>query len=229
MQYYHKKANMICFDPEDLKSLFEAPTKARIAEETLKSGYTSVDLMSDRKKMQEIVDKISIINGKEDIEIFCALYVFPQFYQGESKICFLLENGFNPIKTPIYSLLDLKSALKEKDLTDFLFLHNDGFRAFQLKSYHGKAELMSFFAFLKKKLLHYANDLSDVNLLINLQSEGDIPENFFEGLHERLKTLELKGAGHVLVTYNEENKFDVMNTVYPILGTKRIPFKIPTV
>jgi hypothetical protein len=55
-----------------------------------------------------------------------------------------------------------------------------------------------------------------------MQSQGAFTGDFFQDLHERIKKLELKGAGHVLVSYNEENKFDVMNTVYPTLGTTRV-------
>ena len=62
-------------------------------------------------------------------------------------------------------------------------------------------------------------------MLIILQSKGNIEKNFFEDVHERLKELVLKGTGSILITYNEENKFDVMNTVYPILGNTRVPYK----
>lgn len=170
--------------------------------------------------MEEIVDKVKLVNNKEEKEIFLALYSFPKFYSNECKICFLLNEGVDPKE--IDSIDKLRISLKEDDLTDFLLWHDAGISSFQLKAYMGKIDAGEVFEYLKKKLLHYGNDLGETNLLINLQSGGDIPEGFFQDLHERFKTITLKGTGHILISYNEEDKFDVINTVYPTLGTTRV-------
>jgi len=224
MKYHHKKTNMICFDGFELKQLFEKPIRKWLQQEIIKNGYSTDDLIQNNKaKMHEIVARTKILKSKEDIEIFSALYIFPKFYSKESKICFLLKDGIDPTKENIDSLDKLKNSLKEKDLTDFLLWSDDGFRAYQLKAYTGKTEINELFQFLKKKLLHYCNDLGETNLLINMMSQGDFTGDFFQELHEKIKTLGLKGTGHIIISYNEENKFDVMNTIYPILGTTRIP------
>lgn len=212
---------MICFDPEELKQLFEAPSRQRIREESEKSGYSGFDLLKDQKKMEEISNRVKLINSKEDFEIFCALYVFPVFYKEESKVCFLLNGKANP--RAINTLEDLKLNLKEKDLTDFIFWHKDGFRPYQLKTYRGKTEINEFFEYVREKLLHYANDIGEINILFLMQSEGDFTGDFFQDLHERIKALRLKGTGEILLSYNEANQFNVMNIVYPNLGTTRIP------
>ncbi len=214
---------MICFDKYELKHIFDAQWLLLLQQEIIKNDYSTEDLIRDNKaKIHEIVANSKPLKDKEDIEIFSALYIFPKFYSKESKICFLLKDGVDPRKKNIDSLDKLKNSLKENDLSDFLLWHDDGFRSYQLKAYTGKTEINDFFEFLKKKLFHYCNDLGQINLLINMQSQGAFTGDFFQDLHERIKKLGLKGAGHILVSYNEENKFDVMNTVYPTLGKTRV-------
>ncbi len=222
MRYHHKQTNTIFFDSTDLKQLFEAPSREELAQATAKSGYTGIELLQDKNKMQEIADSIKLIRDKEDVEIFTALYAFLKFYPG-AKIGFLLKAGFDPTKEPIDSLDKLKSSLKENDLTDFSFMRDDGVRAFQLKAYRGTTTSNGLFSFIKEKLLHYANDIGDVNLLFFLQSEGNIEGSFFQDINKNLMALKIKGGGHILIYYNEEDKFEVINTVYPTLGTTRIP------
>lgn len=225
MKYYHKKTNMICFDQEELKDIFEAPSRKQLTEEIQKNNFKPVDFLIDKQKVQKIMSSIKIINDKEDVEIFSALYMFLKFYSKTSKICFVLKDGINPQKDDISNLKKLKESLKENDLTDFGLMSSDGFRSFQLKAYRDKLTSDECFNFLKKKLKHYANDMGDTNFLITLQSGGEIPENFFEDIHNNLKSLNLKGGGHILISYNENNKFDVINTVYPTIGNTRIPFE----
>jgi hypothetical protein len=212
---------MICFDSKELKQIFEFIPRQQLVREILKSGYSGKELMNDKTKMEEVVDKVKLVNNKEEKEIFLALYSFSKFYSNECKICFLLNKGTNPKN--IDSLNKLRSSLKEDDLTDFLLWHDTGVSPFQLKAYMGKIDASELFEYLKKKLFHYGNDLGETNLLINLQSKGDIPKGFFQDLSKKLKTIALKGTGHILISYNEEDKFDVINTVYPTLKTTRIP------
>ncbi|MEY2665728.1 MAG: hypothetical protein RLZZ480_833 [Candidatus Parcubacteria bacterium] len=222
MQHIHKKTNTLCFDEGDLKHLFESPLRARLAEEVFKRGLSPEELGANPDLMQSIVDSIEVFSSKEDIEIFSAVYMYLNFYQKNSKVCFKLKDSFNPEKQYVDTLEKLKLAIKENDLTDFLIMSDDGCRAFQLKTFTGETDLDNLFDLINKKLKHYAYDLGDVNLLITMQSKGDIPDNFFEGLHSRLHDLPIKGEGCILVSYNENNTFDVMNTVYPRLTTTRL-------
>ena len=212
---------MICFDESALKSLFEISKKQKIREEMDKKGYSSEDLQANRGKMQEIVDEVKGIEDKEEIEIFSAVFCYLNFYPG-SKVCFLLKGEIDPSKNKIDSLKKLKTALKENDLTDFGFMSQDGFRAFQLKAYKGITAINDFFTYVKKVLIHYGNNLGEVNLLFAMQSKGDFTGDFFHELHRRIIELNLKGSGQILVSYNEENKADVIITVYPELGTARV-------
>ena len=148
--------------------------------------------------------------------------MYLRFYQDKSKVCFKLKDGSDPEKQRVDTLEKLKVAIKENDLTDFLIMSDDGCRAFQLKSFMGETNLDNLFSLIDKKLKHYGYDLGDVNLLITMQSKGDIPDNFFEDLHSKLLQLPIKGEGCILVSYNENNMYDVMNTVYPTLGTNRL-------
>ena len=213
---------MVCFDQEDLKKMFEAPTRRLLAEIVSKAGIPPNVLLQDREKMAEMIKGIKIVNDKEDKEIFSALYHFIKFYGETCKICFLLNDGINLQGKEIETLEKLKSSLKERDLTDFIIWRENNFIAFQLKSYKGNTEINEFFNFLKEKLLHYCNDLGTTNLLINMESKGAFEGNFFQELEMRVQALGLKGTGHVLVSYNEENKYNVINTIYPKLGTTRI-------
>jgi hypothetical protein len=228
MQYHHKKTSTLCFDENDLKQLFELPTRARLAKEVINSGISPEALLTDIDKMRAIVDNVKVINTKEDIEIFSALYIYLRFYNTGSKVCFKLLDSADPAKDPVRSLEKLKSVIKENDLTDFLIKSDDGYRAFQLKTFTGDTDLQSLYSLIENKLKHYGYALGDVNLLITMQSKGDISENFFQELHERLKDLPIRGSGHVLVSYNENNTFYVINTVYPKLGTTRIEHRLPS-
>lgn len=215
---------MICFDSADLARFFEISGKRALWREIVRKGYSEAELLSDRRKMEEIVDAVKLVKDKEDVEIFSALYLFLKFYPG-AKVCFLLKDSVNPTKEAIDSLEKLKSSLKENDLTDFGLMAKDGMRAFQMKRYKGKTEIGELLSFIKEKLLHYANDIGEVNLLFVLQSEGPIVGSFFHDIYEDLTKLKVKGTGHILISYNEEDKFDVINTVYPFLATTRIPHK----
>ena len=218
---------MIGFDKQDLMNFLKEQAKPRIDEELCKRNWTTEDLYNDQEKMNIVGNAVPLIQNKEEEEVFFALEIFPEFYKTESRIWFILKPGIDP--KSIVSMEILRSSLKENDLTDFLLQHADGFRAYQLKGYWGSVTTHDLFEFLKKKLLHYCNDLGSVNLAVVLRSSGDLDgKGFFEDLSNELKSINIKGAGHILIIYNEENKFSVMNTVYPFLGTTRIPYTLPS-
>lgn len=219
MPYEHRKTNTILFSEQELKRLFELPTRLQILREMFRSLHPTEVFRQNRALREELISKVNMIQDKEDVEIFATLYFLLEFYPS-SKIGFKLRDGIDP--RTINSIAKLKSSIKENDLTDFGLMTDGNYREFQLKSFRGNVEIEEFFGFLKNKLSHYGNDIGNVNLMINLQGTGDIPENFFESIHEKLKSLRLKGGGHILISYNEENRVHVMNTVYPMLGSTRI-------
>jgi hypothetical protein len=224
MRYYDKKLNMLCFDAKDLTDLFEAPNKKQIWEELLRRGYSLTKLPSSKAEMVEIISSINIIHDKEDIEIFLTLYAFLKFYPIDTKICYLLKTDTDPAAISTLDLL--KKSLKEYDLTDFIFMTKEGLIAHQLKGYYGHISLEEFFEYIKKVLLNkYSNDIGATNLLFFLNGDGAVSNDLFREIHERLKTLPIKGTGDILISYNEQGKVDVINTVYPGLRTSRIPHK----
>lgn len=221
--YYNKKSHSVCFAEDSLKKLFEEIPRKTFFEKILSSKYSPSELLADKNKLCEITDSFKMLNDKEDVEIFMSLYVLLNFYP-KSKICFKLKPNIDIHKIQINSLEILKKSLNENDITDFGLWDGSGYRAFQMKTYKEKTNSDELFNFLKIKLLHYGNDLGDTNLLVILQGVGNIEGPFFQDVHKKLKELGLKGGGHILIYYNEENKFRVINTLYPDLGTTRLPY-----
>ena len=214
---------MVCYDVNHLKEMFEVPSRDIIMREILGEGPFDIGDLRDKAKMDEIAKRHKIVVDKEDTEIFSAAYVFLKFFPKDSQLCYYLDNKVNVKVNPLNTIANLKSSIKENDINDFFILSPDGLRAFQIKAYTGESGVEFLFIFIKEKLLHYGNDLGKTNLLIRLQSKGEISGNYFHDLHSSLKTINLKGEGEISILYNEENKFMVLNTVYPILATKRIP------
>jgi len=228
MTYYLKFKHMICLDKNELARFYKDSKDAEYINEISKKGYTIKELKGNNQKIHEIVDTVVDrgLKDKDEVEIFAALFCYSEFYPKGSKICFVLKDGFNLSKDVINSLQDLKSAIKENELTDFGIFSNNELRQFQLKRYRGKLTAQESFDFIKNKIEHYAKDLGDINLLIVLQSSNPaIPNNFFHEVHEKLKEIKLVSDGQVLISYNENMQFLVMNQVYPLLKTTRIPLR----
>jgi len=221
---------MICMDRADMLKLFHSK-KIELIEEMQLKGYTVKELANNSEKMNQIVD-IVVDRGLRDnaeVEIFIALFSILNFYPAESKVCFVLNNDFNLSKDIIHTLKDLKDAIKEYELTDFAILSSSRLGQFQLKRYRGELDTSSIFKSIKHNLAHYGNDLGDVNLLILLQTEGkDISVIDFHELNQQLIDCDFKSQGKILILYNEENKFDVINRIYPDVTTSRIPFELPS-
>ena len=225
MIYFHKKTNMVCFDIETIRSIFEKPSRDELLKTIIESGAWPGDFLKDRKKIQEMAGKHTLINDKEDVEVFLAAYMTIGFFGTTNKVCFYMKDTFDPKKDDVSSIQLLKKNIKENHITDFGLLADDGLRLFQVKAYKGKCNAKEFIEFLEKKLKHYSLDLGSTNLHITLQSKGGIEEIFFHNVHNHLKTLGLKGDGEIMITYNENNEFDVLNTVYPRLSTTRLPYR----
>jgi len=216
---------MICFDEISLKALFETPHKKQIIAKILESKYSLDELLKDKHKAIEIAASVPMIGGKESIEIFTVLYSLLDFY-ANARICFPLKETVDNNNLQINTLEKLISSIKENGLTDISLMSKDGLRDFQIKSYRGEISSKTLTTFIKSKLLHYGNDLGEVNFLITLKTGGDIPDNFFEELHQEIKEIKIKGTGHILISYNEENQFNVLVTAHPILGHTKVQHKI---
>lgn len=192
MQYYHKQANMICFDSIDLEELFGVPIRKEIQSAISTSVYSAKDLLKDKAKIKAMVDNIKMLKNNDDIEIFAAIYSFLEFYPN-AKICFPLKRGVARLKKPIQDLGELKKNLEKDDITDFGFMTDVGLRAFQLKAYRNGVTTDELFDYIKNKLQHYGNNMGSTNLLILLQAEGSFKGSVFKELHEKIMTLSLKG------------------------------------
>ncbi len=224
-----KNKNIVCFKKEELQNIFEVAKKAEFFDEIEKQKISLEDLRSDPDKMENLAKIVSdrTSNGRDDHEIFASIFVFADFYENGSEICFELKNTFNSSRDKIITLQDLNHV--RNDPPDFIIKSSDGYREFELKRYRGGLTTNEVFDFLFKKIKHYGNNLGDMNLLLVLQSSGnDISKIDFYELNSKVKALNLKFEGWVLISYNESNKEMVINQVFPDLATTRIPMQLPS-
>ena len=228
--YYLKLEHMVCFDAEELKRLYSDEGREEIKKMVDKCGYTLKEIVIDIRKRKEVID---IINKKNlgdttTTEILAVLYCLLGFYANESKVCFVLKNNFDPIKTVIRSFTHLKMAIRQDQEIDFGILSKKILRTFQFKRYTGSAETEELLKFLKDKLGHYGFNLGHTNLLVILQCPGaNLDQIDFVILEQELKNF-LTQEGEVLITFNAENKFSVIKRIYPGAGIAKIPFILPS-
>lgn len=226
-----KDKNIICFHKSELSELFSDTRKTEILEEMLEQKISFDDLRKDYSKAGDVVDgalRKTRPNDRDEHEIFASLFIFPDFFEDESEICFEVSSHFDPIKNKIGTLKDL-NRLREGSRSDFIIKSNDGFREFQLKRYRGDLSVGALFEFIKSNVQHYANDLGEMNLLILFQpkpfSASDI--NFYE-LSAAVKSLNFKFAGEILITFNQGNRELFIIRLYPEFGATKKPIKLPS-
>ncbi len=216
---------MICLSLDELKANYKKDNIEKAFNIMRQKGYSPESLLGDKQKQSEIVDAVVANNlkHKEDVEIFAALNLFVTFFNSkEGKICFPLIDSVNLNIEPIRSIKRLKEVTKENSLTDFAIWYNDGLRQFQLKQYKGKLTTDDLFDFISNKLLKYGNNLGNVNFLIIIQGDvNSVSEIDFNELNNKISDLKLKYESEILIYYNEENKFNVVNQVYPGVKTRR--------
>ena len=212
-----KNSNIVCFQKNELQRIYERAIDSEIERKI------TFDKMLDIPNV--IANKIS---KSKDHEIFAALYTFLKFYEKNSQLCFELKNNFN-VNKEIKSLTDLKDVKEEDTLNDFIIKSKNGFRLFQLKRYRNKLDTDEILKFIKSKLSHYGNNLGNTNLLIILQSkERNLSKIDFKKINKEINNFNLKSKSQILVTYNENNKFQIINQIYPKLTITKIPFKLPS-
>jgi hypothetical protein len=221
--------NIICVSKNELKDLFEVAGKKFLLEQISKQGYALDDFRDNKAKMLEFVKNIELVRNKEDHEIFSVLYVFSDFYEKDCEICFELRRGVS-LDLSINNLSGLKRACEESTLNDFIIITSDGARLFQLKRYRGILQTDDLFKFLKEELSHYGNNLGKTNLLVMLESKnGDLSGVDFHKINKKLLELDLRNTdSEILISYNEENKFYVINRVFPTLARSQRNIILPS-
>ena len=236
---YDKKNNTLYFSVEELEDLNKKNEISKIvscrskknesifdiADEYWRKGLSLKDLEKDERGLEMIDKLVKKKNSiKEEIEVFFAIRLSREFYDN-SDIGFELDNRkiTNIKQIKINTLDDVKNITKEYDLTDFIIGKNEKYRKFQLKQYKGECSTGKVFDFIRRKLLHYCNDIGRVNLLLQLQcgsSGKDIMriDLCFEEIHNKLKELKFKKfVGQILIRYNNQNKSTIIYQVYPSL------------
>lgn len=213
---------MICFDRKELERLFHDDMHSATVE----------------RPLWEVIDTVRarILGDNTTTEIFAALSNFIDFYPTGSMLCFVLKESFDPNKTPIQTLTELKKAIRQDQEIDFGVLSKDkpsqsqlGLRQFQLKRYRGATNTDALFAFIERKLRHYGNSLGETNLLIILQLPGQsIDDIIFTELNRRLKELSIPYEGEILLIFNANNEFLIVKRVYPESGAAKIPLVLPS-
>ncbi|MFA4937171.1 MAG: hypothetical protein WC575_02705 [Patescibacteria group bacterium] len=220
--------NFICISKSEYEVLFRQKAFILLDAALKKRGLSLNDLSDDKQKMIEfsgaISDMLQINN--DETELFVAFYIYLKYYDDAGKICLEIKNSINLNKYKINTIEDLLSILEKKTPIDFGIISQGEIRLFQLKRYREKIDTVELLTFIKKKMHHYGNKLGHINLLITLQTGGDISDVNFEELHDSLVKLNLQNEGQILISYNENNKLFVMNQIYPDLTTTRIPAPI---
>lgn len=225
--YYYKKLNLICFDKNDLRDLFQHGKFSELLKEMKHRRLSLQNLAGNELLMDEITDFIVLKSNKrkEDVEIFSALDYVLLFCPDNCKICFELKKGLNPNNLTINNIEDLKMVIAEATLTDFGVLFDNKLRIFQLTQHKEELTTKKLLASIKKKLNKYGNNLGKTNLLVLLQGKkGTNPsiDNIdFDEIHRHLLTKDFKFTGQILITYNEQDNHQVINQVYPNLTTSR--------
>lgn len=223
---YLKEKHMICIEKEESQLLYKDMKSSELIKALMERGYNLIDLIEDKSKVQEILTEVhsKISNNKEELEIFASVFCYLEFYPPGSKVCFVLKDSINPSSLSVKSFSDLIKVIKEYTITDFGIFSEDGLREFQLKQFKGEPTTNELFKYINKVLKKYGYNLGSTNLLLVLQSEdSDLSGIDFQKLNDCLRGLEIQSKSDILVSYNEENKVNVINTVYPSLGTSRVP------
>lgn len=213
----------VCLGNDELHALYSADKEKALLAEIKKRGYSVEEVVANEKLKQEITSALSrqMLKSKEEREVFGALFLYFQFVPAGSFVCFELTDSFLP-KNKIDTYKKLLDSIKERSLTDFSFLSKDGFRQFQLKQYPGTLGTQELLLFIQAKLQHYGNSIGDVNLLFQLQGKPNEEMKIdFTDLHNELVKMKLNFEGQILLTYNENDKAQAMNEVFPKLTTSR--------
>ncbi|KKS25814.1 MAG: hypothetical protein UU84_C0037G0007 [Candidatus Yanofskybacteria bacterium GW2011_GWC2_41_9] len=225
---YLKKKNMIVLTKDEMTRLFKKEKLKEISFEMAKSGYSFDELAADKTKAHQIIDAIDTKsrNDTTQVELFFALFYFFQFYPEGSRTGWIMKENYDLHKTP-KTFEELKNNLKENDLTDFSIVTPDyKLRQFQLKQYHkrynGNLTTNDLYKFIKSIAEKYAFDFGEINLLIILQKDGDLDDVDFDKLCVKIKGIGIKSRSDILLTFNENNQYNVIVRVFPKTAIQKV-------
>lgn len=216
---------MICLTRTEIESFYKDTSISEINAEINKSGCSLAELEENTQKKLKVVSN-STSHFKKDVhllEIFASVFVFHKFYREDSFVCFDLKSNFNTTKNNVNSFGQLKDSIEECTITDFAILSGEKLRSFQFKRYRDKMITKNLLVFINNTLKKYGNNIGDVNLLIAMQPSGwcSISMIDFQEIHKELMKKNLSFTGHILISYNENNTFTVIKTVFPKLETTK--------
>lgn len=223
---YLKSHNILIFSKEELRHFLLDDLQKELGKELILNKISLNDLEGNHEKVKEITDKVSnrLATDRDKHEVFAGAFNLVDFYGEDSQICFEMKSGFNPKRDTIGNLDEL-NKMRNGSVSDVGILSKEQLRLFQLKRYRESLTNEALLKFLTKKIKKYGYNLGEMNLLLILQTPGDdISALDFKKIHEGLKNLNLAPSGWVLISYNENYKFSVINTVFPKLATTRIPW-----
>lgn len=226
MRYLARK-RILCFSKEELMGLYKSSKLSELIKEIVRRGVSLDDLQRDHSLMKEIATAVGdrTVADRDEHEIFAAL-LYTDFFEPTSEICFEVNTKFDPETPKIESLSDLNRYRDGVATSDFMINSSDGMRVFQLKRYREGLDTEHLFDFMKDRIQHYANNLGDTNLLIQIQSDPFSQSNVdFQGIHDKLVACGFKFKGQVLVSYNDNNEKYMWVQVYPKLAKSEKPIK----
>lgn len=215
---------LACFSRPEIVTLLKTVVAQDIYEDIKKQG---IPAMFNPQNVIKGAQKLA--NDRDIHEVFLSAYVYLDFYENPTGVCFELKDTFNPHKDGINSLVDLNRFRKTDSDFDFVIETSEGMIKFQHKRYQDALNTEAVFNFIIKKIRKYGNDLGDTNLLITLQPRSNKrPAVDFEKLHKDLSSQNFKFEGNILISYNDANKERVMIEVYPNLEGTKIPHHRPS-
>lgn len=228
---YVARENILCFSKDELRRIYKASKIPELFQEMIRRGIFFDDLRANPILMQEIANTVGDrgAGDRDEHEVFAALFSFSRFYEPDCEVCFEVNRNFNPRNPQITTLADLNQYRQGVNTSDFMIRANDGFRKFELKRYRGTMDAQNIFEFIREKIVHYANNLGDTNLLIQLQSVPYSRTHIeFHEIHENLQALGLIFRGEVLISFNQNNETHVLVQVYPGISKNEIPIELPS-
>jgi hypothetical protein len=220
-----------CFSQQELSAIYKTAKIKELQKEMAARNVSFDDLANDRSKMVEIANTVGDRGAadRDEHEIFASRFIFVHFYGNDSEICFEVRDEFNPTQDKIASLEDLIRFRKIATDSDFMIKAKDGFRNFQMKRYRGELDTKSILEFIVSKVAHYANNLGDTNLLVQIQGPDYARMNVdFHELHEKIKSRNFQFLGQILISYNDNNTAQVLIQVHAELTETKLPLLLPS-
>ncbi len=227
---YRKEKSIIYLSKKELFALFDSAKQEELLHK-IRTKDLSLGVPGDHEKIKNVVEDMASTtsNHRDEHEIVVAAFCVVDFYSEDSQIAFEINTRFNSKKDRIDTLKDLNEWREGSD-SDFIIVSKSEHRFFQLKRYKGELVVKNLVDNILQ-ILHkyYRDNLQSRNLLILLQPATNIlPDDFFKNVHDGLTQRGLDFNGSVELLFNDNCKFSVIQTVFPILGTSKVPWTVPS-